>query len=130
MPDNAPGSSRHRGMRRIGRGQHRRTRHRRVGIARIVVAVHRVLQRVKHLGRVADAAGVDAAAVAIDVGADRSAIETDHRLVRQDQRDRIVIGRAAAGGSGFLAQAAITMLVLTDNAEPELDPSEAARVVS
>ena len=64
-----------------------------------------ILQRIEHLGAVADCAAMNAAAVAIDVGADRAAIETEHRLVRQDQRDGIVVGRAAAGGARFLAEA-------------------------
>ena len=51
-------------------------------------------------------AGQDAAAVAVDVGADRAAVETEHRLVRQDQRHRIVVGRTAARGAGLLAKAA------------------------
>ena len=48
---------------------------------------------------------MDAGAVAIDVGADRAAIEADHRLVRQDQRHRVVVRRAAARRARLLAQA-------------------------
>ena len=95
----------HGGVARIAPAQHRRARHGGVGIARIVIALDRVLQRVEHLGAVGDGAAMDAAAVAVDVRADRAAVEAEHRLVRQDQRHRVVIGRAAAGGAGLLAEA-------------------------
>ena len=113
---------------RIGRAQHRRARHGREGIARVVVALDRVLQRVEHLGAVGDRAAVDAAAVAIDVGADGAAVEAEHRLVRQDQRHRVVVGRAAAGGARLLAEARHHQVGADRHAEPELEPSEAERV--
>ena len=73
---------------------------------------------------------MNAGAVAIDVGADCAAVEAEHRLVRQNERDRIMIGRAAARRPRLLAELAITKFALTDTPEPELDPSEAERVVS
>ena len=75
-------------------------------VARIVVAVLRILQRVEHLRRVGDVAAVDAGAIVVDVGADGAAVEADQRLVRQDQRHRVVVGGTAAGRPRFLAQAA------------------------
>ena len=93
------------GVARVAALQHRRARHRRVGVARVVIAGLRVLQRVEHLGAIGDRAADDAAAVAIDVGADRAAVEAEHRLVRQDQRAGIVVGRAAGRGAGLLAEA-------------------------
>ena len=48
---------------------------------------------------------MNAGAVAIDVGADRAAVEAEHRLVRQNERDRVVIGRAAARRPRLLAEA-------------------------
>ena len=93
------------GVIRIRRLEHRRARHRGIRIARIVVSVLGILQGIENLGAVADCAAMNAAAVAIDVGADRAPVEAQHRLVRQDQRDGVMVGRAAAGGAGFLAQA-------------------------
>ena len=95
----------HPSVARIGRRQHRRARHRGVRVAPVVIAGDRVLQRVEHLGAVADSTGENAGAVAIDVGADRPAVEAEHRLVRQDQGDGVVIGRAAGRGAGLLAEA-------------------------
>jgi len=62
--------------------EHRRARHRRERIARVVVARIRVLQRIEDLGAVLDPPRVDAGAVAIDIGADRAAVEAEHGLVR------------------------------------------------
>ena len=93
------------GVAGIGRAQHRGARHRGERIARIVIALLRVLQRVENFRAVADLARMDAGAVAIDVGADRAAVEADHRLVRQDQRDGVVVGRAAARRPRLLAEA-------------------------
>ena len=86
--------------------EHGRARDRREHVARVVVAVTRILQRVEHLRRIGDAAAVDAGAVVVDVRADRAAVERDQRLVRQDQRDRVVIRGAAARRARLLAQAA------------------------
>ena len=97
--------ARRRDVARIGRGEHRGARHRGERVARIVIAVVRVLQRVEHLGAIAERAAMDAAAVAVDVGADRAAVEAEHRLVRQDQRNGVVVRRAAAGGARLLAEA-------------------------
>ena len=49
---------------------------------------------------------MDARPVDEDIGANRAAIESDESLVRQNQRVRIVVGRAAAGGPGLFAQPA------------------------
>ena len=87
-------------------GQHRGARHGRVGVARVVIAAIRIAQRVEHLGAIGDRARHDAAAVAIDVGADRAAIEAEHRLVRQNERNGVVVGGAAGRGAGFFAEAA------------------------
>ncbi len=92
-------------MARIGRFQHRGARYGGPRVARVVIAALRVLQRVEHLGAVGDRAAEDAGAVAIDVGADRAAVEAEQRLVRQDQRDRVVVGGAAGRGAGLLAEA-------------------------
>ncbi len=48
---------------------------------------------------------MDPAAVAVDVGTDRAAVEAQHRLVRQDQRHRIVIRWSTAGRACLLAEA-------------------------
>ena len=96
--------ARRRDMARIGRGEHRGARHRRERVARIVIAFDRVLQRVEHLGAIRDRAAMDPAAIAVDVRADRAAVEAEHRLVRQDQRNRVVIGRTAARGARLLAE--------------------------
>ncbi len=80
----------------IRRFQDRCARHGGERVTRIVVAVDRVFQRIEHFGAVGNGAAVDAGAVAINVGADGAAVETQHRLVRQDESDRIVVGRTAA----------------------------------
>ena len=68
--------------------------------------MRRILERIEHLGRIADRAREDAGPVDMDIGADRATVESEQCLVRQDERDRIVIGRTAAGRARFLAQAA------------------------
>ncbi len=92
-------------MTRVRRAQHRRARDRRVGIPRVVVAVDGILQRVQHLRAIGERAAEDAAAIAVDVGADRATVEPEHRLVRKNQRHRVVIGRAATRCAGLLAEA-------------------------
>ena len=89
----------------IGPRQHRGARHRRIRVARVVIARFGVLQRVEDFGGVGDRAHENSAAVAIDVGADRAAVEAQHCLVRQDQRDRVVVGRSARRSPGLLAEA-------------------------
>ena len=93
------------GMAGIGRIEHRRARHGGVDVARVVIAVLRVLQRVEHFRAVAERAAQDTGAVAVDVGADGAAVKADHRLVRQDQRDRIMVRRPARRGARLLAEA-------------------------
>ena len=67
----------------------------------------------------------------MDVRTDGAAVETEHRLVRQDERDRVMVGRAAARCARFFAQAAHHHVGCRPTTpEPELEPSEAARVVS
>ncbi len=85
-----------RGMDRVWTAQHRRTRHRCEDVARIVVAVILASQGVQHLGTIADGSAVDSGAVAIDVGSDRTAPKCDHGLMRQNQRDRIMVRRTTA----------------------------------
>ncbi len=118
------------GVARVAALQHRRARHGRERVARVVIAVFRVLQRVEHLGAVGDRAADDAAPVAIDVGADRAAVEAEHRLVRQDQRQALWLAGPRVEARVSSPRLAITRLALTDTAEPDDDPSEAARVVS
>ncbi len=105
MPASAPGVPGHLRVARVRRAQHRRARHGREGIARIVIAFDRVLQGVEDFGAVGDRAAEDAAAIAVDVRADGAAVEAEQRLVRQDQRHGVVIGRPAAGRPRFLAEA-------------------------
>ena len=75
-------------------------------VARLIVARLRIAHRVQHPGGVTDPTTVDAGTVIVDVRADRVPEVGNHGLVRQQQRDRIVIRRSAAGHAGFLAQAA------------------------
>ena len=105
MPTSAPGCPGHLRVARVRRAQHRRARHGREGIARIVIARDRVLQGVEDFGAVGDRAAEDAAAIAVDVRPDGAAVEAEQRLVRQDERHGIVIGRSAAGRPRFLAEA-------------------------
>ena len=105
MPLSVPGFPVHRGVARVRCTQYRCTRHGREGIARIVIAGDRVLQGVEDFGAIADRAAENAAAVAVNVRSDGAAVEAEQGLVRQDQRHGIMIGRAAAGGPGFLAEA-------------------------
>ena len=58
----------------------RRARHSRERIARIVIAFDRVLERVENPGAVRQLAGMNAGTVAIDVGADRAAVEASIAL--------------------------------------------------
>ena len=90
---------------RVRRAQHRRARHGRVGIPRVVVALDGILQGVEDLGAIFDGPAEDAAAVAIDVRADGAPVEPQHRLVRKDERHRIVVGRSATGRPRLLAEA-------------------------
>ena len=105
MPVERARRSSHPGVARVRRGQHRRARHGRVGIPRVVVALDGVLQGVEHLGAIADGAAEDAAAVAVDVCADGAPVETQHRLVREDQRHGVVVGRPPTRGARLLAEA-------------------------
>ena len=127
IPRARQGAGHPRGSRR--RAQYRRARHGREGIARIVIAGDRVLQGIEDFGAVGDRAAENAAAIAVDVRPDRAG-EAEQRLVRQDERHGVVIGRSAAGARVSSSRLAITRLVLTDTPDPELEPSEAARVVS
>ncbi len=86
--------------------EHGRARHRREGVARIVIALLGVLERIEHPGRITNRAREDAGPVNMDIRADRTPVKSEQCLVREDERDRIVIGRPAAGRTRFLAHAA------------------------
>ena len=58
------------------------------------------------LRELADCARVRTAAIDVDVGSDRTAFKTKHRLVRQDQRHGVMIRWPSARGSRLLAEAA------------------------
>src|SRR5262249_55823947 len=91
---------------RIGLAWNARARHGGEDVASVVIALDRILERVEHARRVGDGAAMDAGSVVVDLGADRAAEEGYVRLVRQDQCDRVVVGRPAAGLAGLLAQRA------------------------
>ena len=76
------GVARHPGMTGVRSLEHRGSRNCRKGIARIVVAVVRVLQGIEDFGTVDKRTGMNAGAVAMHVGTDRTTIEAEHRLVR------------------------------------------------
>ena len=97
--------ARHPRVARVRRAQHRRAGHGRVGVAGIVVALDGILQRVQHPGAVLDRAAEDAAAVAVDVGPDGAAVETEQGLVGKDQRDGVVVGRSPRRRPRLLAEA-------------------------
>ncbi len=86
--------------------QHAGARYRREGVTRIVIACVRIAQRIHHLRRVGQGAADDAGAIVVDVRADRAADERQQRLVRQNQRDGVVIRRSAARHAGLFAQTA------------------------
>jgi hypothetical protein len=90
---------------RIGCAEDRGAGHRRIRVARVVIAGLGVFQSVENFGGVGDRARENAGAVAINVGADRPAIEAEQRFVRQDQRYRVVIGGAAGRGACLLPEA-------------------------
>ena len=105
MPLSAPGSPLVIAL-GVGLARQARARHRGEDVARIVIAVDRILERVQHPHRIGDGAAVDPGAIVVDLGADGAAEKRQMRLVRQDQRHRIVIGRPAARLAGLLAEAA------------------------
>ena len=73
---------------------------------------------------------MDAAAVAIDVGANGPSIESDIALCGRISATALWLDGPRHEARVSSPRLAITMLALTDNAEPELEPSEAERVVS
>ena len=105
MPSSVPGAPGIRAWLAYGVLEHRRARHGRVRVPRVVVALDRILQGVEDLGAIADRAAEDAGAVAVDIRADGAPVETQHRLVRKDERHRIVVGRSATGRPRLLAEA-------------------------
>ena len=79
MPASAPGVPGICAWLAYGVLQYRRARHGREGIARIVIACDRVLQGIEDFGAVGDAAE-NAAAIAVDVRPDRTAVKPSSDL--------------------------------------------------
>ena len=105
-PLERPGLPRGRRAGRVRALKHARSGDGGEDIARIVEAVDGIPERVEHPGRIGDAPAVDAGAIVVNVGANRAALERDERLVRQEQRHGVVIGRSAARHAGLFAEAA------------------------